>query len=264
MSPRDVLDSLVRGAPEDIAHVTLPEGLNMKEVFARMDSAAVASAEDLEELARDPEYLRSLNIAADTLEGYLFPDTYRFKVPTPAKAVLSTLVAQHRRVWDRIRTEHAAGVTSLNGDLGWTDHEILILASIVVKEAVVDEERARIAQVFINRLVSKAFRPKLLQTDPSVRYGCIVPPERSAPCQAWDPTQRLRRAQLDDAANLYNTYQHEGLPPGPIGNPGAKSLRATVAPDGSPYLFFVSKNDGTHVFASSAAEHQRNVSKYQR
>ena len=101
-----------------------------------------------------------------------------------------------------------------------------------------------------------------MQTDPTIIYGCTVAMPRSPACQKWDG--RIRRIQLDDKENLYSTYAHEGLPPGPISNPGRAALEAVMAPDKSPYLYFVSRNDGTHVFAKTVAEHEANVVKYQR
>jgi UPF0755 protein len=174
------------------------------------------------------------------------------------------MIQQHRVVWDRIRRKKAKALKKLQKKLGWSDRDVLIMASIVEKEAVVGSERPRIAQVFINRLVSPSFKPHRLDTDPTIRYGCMVPLEKSRACQKWDPSKRLRRAQLDDKDNPYNTYQHEGLPPGPICSPGAASLAATVEPDGSNYFYFVSKNDGTHAFSRTRKEHERMVDKYQR
>jgi UPF0755 protein len=148
------------------------------------------------------------------------------------------------------------------------------MASIVEKEAVDPAERPRIAQVFVNRLSSPTFSPKRLETDPTIRYGCLVPEKKSPPCVAWielctrqgkpPGCERLRRPQLDDKDNPYNTYAHDGLPPGPIANPGRASIEATLSPDGSDYLFFVatSKGSRTHAFARTLAEHQRNVAKY--
>jgi len=264
LTPQEVLDALVSGAVEKGVAVTFPEGLHMLEVFQRLEAAGVVSASELTSLARDPDFLASREIPANTLEGYLFPETYRFKVPTTAEVVLDTMLRQHRLVWERLRSRHEKRLADLKKAMGWTDHQVLIMASIVEKEAVRDSERPTIAQVFLNRLLSKSFRPKLLQTDPTIRYGCTVPVVRSAACQAWDPTKRLRRAQLDDAKNPYNTYQHEGMPPGPIANPGELSLEAVLTPDGSSYFYFVAQNDGSHAFARTIREHQRNVHKYQR
>jgi UPF0755 protein len=116
--------------------------------------------------------------------------------------------------------------------------------------------------VFLNRLRFASFKPKLLQTDPTIIYGCTVAMPRSAACQRWDG--RIRRIHLDDKDNPYNTYTHEGLPPGPISNPGRAALEAVMAPDKSGFLYFVSKNDGSHVFARSVADHEANVVKFQR
>lgn len=264
LTPREVLDKLLEGVEDVTVAVTIPEGLNMLEVFALFEAAKITPAAELEALARDPEYLSKHGIGGDTVEGYLFPETYRFRVPSPAKKVLDTMIKQQRVVWDRVRRKHSKSVKRLRKKLDWTDRDILIMASIVEKEAVVAEERSRIAQVFMNRLTSPSFTPHRLDTDPTIRYGCTVPLVKSPACQKWDPTQRLRRAQLDDKDNPYNTYQHEGLPPGPICSPGEASLAATVSPDRSHYFYFVSKNDGTHAFARTRKEHERNVDKYQR
>ncbi len=270
MTPKAVLEELLAGVPDVTVSVTIPEGLHILEVFAILADKAgdgskkIADAGELDALCRDPEYLAEHGIDAPTCEGYLFPDTYRFRVPTSPRAVLDKLIARHRVVWDQVRRANPEGVDRIRDKLGWTDHQILILASIVEKEAVVDKERPTIAQVFINRLTSPRFNPKRLETDPTIRYGCTVPRQKSKACQDWDVTDRLYRKQLDDTDNPYNTYQHEGLPPGPIGNPGRRSLEAAVAPDKSRYLFFVSRNDGTHVFSKTYAEHTRWVNKYQR
>jgi UPF0755 protein len=264
MTPREVLDELLEGVKDVTVKVTIPEGLHMLEVFALIENAGVARASELEVLGRDPEFLATHGIDGATVEGYLFPETYYFRVPTPPNKVLDTMVKQFQTVWARVRRTHSKQIKKLRNKLDWTDRDILIMASIVEKEAVVDSERPRIAQVFINRLISPSFKPHKLDTDPTIRYGCTVPVDKSAGCRKWDPTQRLRRAQLDDKDNPYNTYQHEGLPPGPICSPGRAALEATVDPDGSKYFYFVSQNDGTHVFARSREEHERNVDKYQR
>jgi UPF0755 protein len=264
MTPEKVLDTLLEGVVEVNVSITIPEGLHMLEIFALFDEKGIADAPDLEALARDPEFLEQVGIEGENVDGYLFPETYRFRVPTAPRAVLERMIRQHRTVWGKIRRDNKKQIARLKKKLGWSDRDIVIMASIVEKEAVVDSERPRIAQVFINRLTSPSFKPHKLDTDPTIRYGCMVPLEKSPGCKIWDPTQRLRRAQLDDKDNPYNTYQHEGLPPGPICNPGRRSLEATVDPDGSKYFFFVSRNDGTHVFARTRAEHERNVDQFQR
>ncbi|HET6611691.1 MAG TPA: endolytic transglycosylase MltG [Kofleriaceae bacterium] len=264
MTPKAVIDALLAGVPAKTVSVTIPEGLNMLEVFAIYDKAGVATAESLLELARDPEFLARHGISGSSVDGYLFPETYRVRVPSSPETVLDTMIKEHRIVWDDVRRKHHESLAKLRKKLGWTDRQFLILASIVEKEAAVDSERPRIAQVFVNRLLDASFSPKLLETDPTIRYGCMVPITKSAACQAWTKTDRLHTAQLHDADNPYNTYEHEGLPPGPICNPGREALAAAADPDGSRYFFFVGRNDGTHVFSRTVAEHNRAVDKYQR
>lgn len=264
MTPKEVLDTLVEGVKDVTVRVTIPEGLHMLEVFALVEKAKVAKASELEVLARDKEFLGKYSIDGDTVDGYLFPDTYFFTVPTEPAKILDTMIKQHQTVWDSVRRRNSRGIDRLRRKLDWSDRDILTMASIVEKEAVVNEERPRIAQVFINRLIDPSFSPHKLDTDPTIRYGCMVPVDKSAACREWDPSKRLRTAQLRDRDNPYNTYEHEGLPPGPICNPGRASMEATVNPDGSNYFYFVSRNNGTHVFSKTRKEHERAVDKYQR
>ena len=172
------------------------------------------------------------------------------------------MVRRHRQVYEELRNAHAKGVQDLKKTLGFDDAQIVTLASIVEKETGQPQERPRIAQVFINRLRFPTFVPKLLQTDPTIIYGCTVATPRSAACQKWDG--RIHRIQLDDHENPYNTYTHEGLPPGPISNPGRAALEAVLAPDKTPFLYFVARNDGTHQFSRTVAEHNAAVVKFQR
>jgi len=264
MTPREVLDRLVKGVEERTVAVTLPEGKHMLEFFALLDKAGVAKADELEVMARDPEFLRKHAIAGESVEGFLFPDTYQFVVPTPPAKVLERLINAHRAVWNQLARDHRRSLGKLKDQLRWSDRDVLILASIVEKEAVDPAERPRIAQVFVNRMTSKSFKPKRLETDPTIRYGCMVPVRKSAACQSWDPGDRLHRAQLDDKDNPYNTYQHEGLPPGPIANPGKASLAAAMDPDGSGFFYFVAKDARSHVFSRTYEEHRRAVDRYQR
>jgi UPF0755 protein len=264
MTPEEVLAKLIEGVKEKTTSVLLPEGKNMLEYFEFIEKAGIASATELEALARDADFLSEHGISAETVEGYLFPDTYRFKVPTEPRKVLSTLIGRHKAVWAEIRRKHSDGFEKVKKHLKWTEHDFLIMASIVEKEAVAPSEQPTIAQVFMNRLSSPKFVPHRLDTDPTIRYGCMVPKQKSTACREWDKSDRLHRKQLNDVDNPYNTYQHEGLPPGPISNPGRGALEAVVNPDGSQYFFFVSRNDGTHVFSRTRAEHERAVDKYQR
>ncbi|MBC7978259.1 MAG: endolytic transglycosylase MltG [Myxococcales bacterium] len=262
LAPSQVLATLIAGIKEVAIKVTLPEGKHMLEFFELLEAAKVAKAVDLEALARDKELLGRHGITGDTVEGYLFPDTYQFRVNEKPAAVLQRLITRHQEVWNEVLAKHPKDAAKLKDKLGWSDREILTMASIVEKEAVDPAERPRIAQVFINRLSSPTFTPKRLETDPTIRYGCMVPVQKSPACQQWNKADRLRRAQLDDKVNPYNTYQHEGLPPGPIANPGKGSLEAVLAPDGSEFYFFVAKDARTHAFARTFEDHKRNVDRY--
>jgi UPF0755 protein len=262
VTPKQILDLLVKGAADELVAVTIPEGRNLVEVAEILDGAGIAAKAELIERATDATFVTSLGLPGPTLEGYLFPDTYRLRPHTPAGRALIPLVRRHRQVYEELRAANASGVADLKKTLGFDDHKIVVLAAIVEKETGQPQERPRIAQVFINRLRLPAFTPRLLQTDPTIIYGCTVAQPRSAACLKWDG--RIRRIQLDDRDNPYNTYTHEGLPPGPITNPGRAALEAVMKPDHTPYLYFVSRNDGTHVFARTVAEHNANVVKYQR
>ena len=262
LTPTQVLAILVAGVKEVATKVTLPEGKHMLEYFALLEAGRVAKAKELEALARDREFLGRRGITGDTVEGYLFPDTYEFRINEKPSVVLQRLITRHQEVWNELVAKHARDVTRLKDKLGWSDRDLLTLASIVEKEAVDPAERPRIAQVFINRLTSASFQPKRLDTDPTIRYGCMVPVQKSPPCQQWDKRDRLHRAQLDDKANPYNTYQHDGLPPGPISNPGKGSIEAVLTPDGSEYYYFVAKDARNHAFARTVEDHKRNVERY--
>jgi UPF0755 protein len=262
LTPAQVLAILVAGVKEVATKVTLPEGKNMLEFFDLLAQAKVAKAAELEALARDKEFLGRHGITGDTIEGYLFPDTYEFRVNEKPAVVLQRLITRHQEVWNELLAKHPREAAKVKDKLGWGDRELLTLASIVEKEAVDPAERPRIAQVFINRLSSPSFQPKRLETDPTIRYGCMVPVQKSPGCQQWDKRDRLHRAQLDDKANPYNTYQHEGLPPGPIANPGKGSIEAVLAPDGSEFYYFVARDQRNHAFARTLDEHKRNVDRY--
>ena len=262
ITPRDLLDILVHGVPAPTIKVTIPEGKNMLEVAKILAEARIAPREKLVEKMRDRRFLHRVGISGDTIEGYLFPDTYKLKTFTPAAEVLEKLVRRHHAVYHALHAKHKGGLAWLRKKLRWGQPEIVTLASIVEKETGQPQERPRIAGVFLNRLTLPGFHSRRLQTDPTIIYGCTVPLERSAACKKLKG--RIRRIQLDDPDNPYNTYQHAGLPPGPIANPGRAALEAVLAPERTRYLYFVSKNDGTHHFSRTEAEHEQAVDRYQR
>ncbi|HVV17752.1 MAG TPA: endolytic transglycosylase MltG [Polyangia bacterium] len=263
-SPRQILEVLVKGAADELVAVVIPPGKNLVDVAEILDAAGITPRAAVLMKASDPAFAAELGLPGATLEGYLFPDTYKLRPHTPAARALIPMVRRHRQVFAELKATHAASVAELKKTLGFDDAKIVTLASIVEKETGRGEERPRIAQVFINRLRFPTFSPKLLQTDPTIIYGCTVATPRSAACLKWDG--RIRRIQLDDRDNPYNTYTHEGLPPGPISNPGRAALEAVMAPDRTPFLYFVAKADGTgsHYFSKTVAEHNAAVVKYQR
>lgn len=261
-TPKKLLEMLVHGAADELVPVVIPEGKNLAEIADILDAAGITPRAEFIAQATDPSFVAKLEIPGASLEGYLFPDTYKLRPRTPASRAIVPMVRRHRQVFQELRAHHEKGVQDLEKTLTFDDHKMVVLASIVEKETGQSHERPRIAQVFINRLRLPSFRPRLLQTDPTIIYGCAVARVPSAACSRWDG--RIRRVQLEDRDNPYNTYTHEGLPPGPISNPGRAALEAVMAPDGSGFLYFVSRNDGTHVFSKTIAEHEAAVVKFQR
>ncbi len=262
MSPREVLDKLVEGVPVEEVSVTIPEGKNLEQVAALLEEAGVTGKLDAQKAARDAQLVRALGVPGDSLEGYLFPDTYRFRPGSSAAKVLTQMVKHGQAIYAELKTKHKLGFAMLEKQYKFGDREVVLMASLVEKETAQPAERPRIAGVFLNRLRLPTFVPHLLQTDPTIVYGCTVPPKKSAACKKFEG--RIRRIHLEDKENPYNTYTHEGLPPGPISNPGRAALEAVLEPDSTPYLYFVSKNDGTHQFSKTRAEHEAAVNKYQK
>ena len=270
LTPEEVMQTLSfpPAVPlEEVKDVTfiLREGKNLLDLAAALVKAKLAaSPEEVLAAARDPEVIARLGLPKGTpsLEGYLFPDTYRVRPGTPLEKVFTKMIDRFHTVYEEEALKHKASLDKVKLEFGWTDHEVVLMASLVEKETAAPDERPRIAAVFMNRLRDPAFKPKLLQTDPTIVYGCVALPVKSKACEKFE--DRIRRAQLDDPDNPYNTYTHEGMPPGPIANAGRLALAAVMAPEGSGYLYFVSKNDGTHVFSKTRAEHEAAVDKYQR
>ena len=243
MTPVEILAKLTSGEVKTYA-VTFPEGLNVGEIAQRLEQAQIAPRDALVKAALSPELARSLGVPADSLEGYLYPETYRFRRGTPAESVLRGMVEQF---FARFSAQDRAKLEAS----GMTLHQVVTLASIVEKETGVAEERPLIAAVFRNRL-QKRMR---LQSDPTVIYGMV----RAR--GSFDGNLRKVDLQTDTP---YNTYTRGGLPPGPIASVSLDSLRAVLAPAAARYLYFVSRNDGTHHFSNTLEEHANAVRKYQR
>ena len=242
LSLAQVVDKLVRG--DVVRHeVTFPEGKDLAEAAA-IAAAKGIPADEFLAAARDPAPIRDLDPKAADLEGYLFPDTY--DVPRGDKAAAQLVARMVGRFRDVIGPE-LPKIVARGGNV----REVVTLASIVELETARPEERARIAAVFQNRLAKRM----PFQTDPTVIYALKQK-------GTWDGNIRKRDLSLDSP---FNTYRFAGLPPGPIASPGRESLRAVLAPTpGIEDLYFVSRNDGSHQFSRTLAEHNRAVDQYQK
>ncbi|MCD6497183.1 MAG: endolytic transglycosylase MltG [Deltaproteobacteria bacterium] len=262
MTASQLLAALMAGPVVRLVKVTIPEGKNILDVAHILAGAGFGSYEELARLVRDRHFAHRLGVPGDTLEGYLFPDTYKFREHASAKEVLAFMVRRHRKIMRQLEKQYPNGVIRLRHSLRFTDREIVIMASIVEKETANPAERPVIASVYLNRLLFASFRPKRLEADPTIVYGCTVPLHKSAACQKFEG--KIRYIHLRDPDNSYNTYQHEGLPPGPICNPGRAALAAVLHHARTKYLFFVSKNNGSHYFSATRQEHERAVWLYQK
>jgi len=238
VTPSLVLDTLVRG--KVVLHkVTIPEGANLEDVARIVAKTGLADADEILELAHDKHVMRSLDVLeATSLEGYLFPETYLFRRSDRPRDVLRRMVLEF---WRRFSPDRQAKAR----EMGFTVHQAVTLASMVEKEAMIDAERPIIAGVFLNRLR----RQMPLQSDPTAVYDLK------------DFSGPILRSHLE-RESPYNTYIHKGLPPGPICNPGEKSLRAVLDPKKVPYLYFVSNNDGSHTFSATYDEHLQAVARF--
>ncbi|HEC97763.1 MAG TPA: endolytic transglycosylase MltG [Nitrospirae bacterium] len=237
VSPLNVINALISGRVAEF-DVTIPEGYNIRQIASTLDAAGIITEEQFFRLAYNRKFLDSMNIDAPSIEGYIFPDTYSFPRGMPPEDVLKTLVSEMRKHFTR-------GMKKRAEKLGLSEREVLTLASIIEKEARVDDERPLISAVFHNRLK----RGMPLQSDPTTIYGFKSP-------SGVITIKDLKRE------SPYNTYVIRGLPPGPIASPGLKSIMAALYPADVPYLFFVSDNNGRHRFSTTEAEHRKAVMLY--
>lgn len=218
--------------------VVFPEGGSVAELAELLDQRGLAVAEDVQRVARDPAVLRALGIDAPSLEGYVFPDTYQVVRGAPPEELLA-------RMAQRVRAKVTPELLDRASARGLTRHQLLTLASIIEREAVVRDEMPLISAVFWNRLQ----RDMPLQADPTVQYA--VGNDRRA----------LTRADLE-VNSPYNTYRRTGLPPGPIASPGLAAIEAALRPAPVTYLYFVSIDDRRHFFSTTIAEHNAAVHRY--
>ena len=219
---------------------TVPEGLTVSAIAELWETTGYGTAEAFQEAAELECLLEQFGLQDKSVEGYLFPNTYKFAKGTTAEQAVEMMLKEFKRRWTETFDENAR-------NLGLTQHEVVTLASVIEKEAQVKSERPRIAGVFHNRL-KKKWR---LQADPTVLYAF------------GNPKRRLTKTDLR-VDSPYNTYKHRGLPPGPIANPGIDSIIAALRPEKTDYFYFVAIGEGKHHFSKTLSEHNRMIRKIRR
>jgi UPF0755 protein len=252
-SPRQLVARLERRPGGGSMRVTFPEGWNRFDMAKRLQDKEVCGLREFLDATTDADLLKELAIAGDSAEGFLFPATYDLAFDSDPRDVVRRMKHEFDRRWDLLSRARSASLNDVMTSTGFSIRDVVTLASIVEKEAAVDEERPLIASVFLNRLRDPAFHPKRLESDPTAAYGCIVAPESAPTCLtfAGKPTAAIEH----DPDNPYSTYTHEGLPPGPIANPGARALEAAMSPAVTRYFYFVAKGDGHSTFSETYDAH---------
>lgn len=256
LSARELAQRLERLPGRPKVRVTFPEGWNHLQMAERLEQREVVEAEAFKAAVWSPAVLEPLGISGPSAEGYLFPATYEFFVDSAPEQVVRLLVEESKKRIGKLVAERPNAFDDLQQRLGFGVFEILTLASIVEKEAQDADERPLVASVFYNRLTDPTFKPaRMLQSDPTAAYGCLIAPESAPSCA--DYQGRVTPAMVRDPANLYNTYKHPGLPPGPISNPGEPSIVAVLEPAKTDYLYFVTRGGGRHAFTRTFTEHRQ-------
>jgi UPF0755 protein len=239
MTPAAVIDKLIHGEIKVYA-VTIPEDFSVKEVAARLSEYKLIDEKIFFKLTKDKEFLSSVGIKADSVEGYLFPDTYFLDRSMSTRQIMKIMVSEF---WKKVNPE----MLKRAREMGFNIHQFITLASIIGKESGNGAEKPFISAVFHNRLKRKM----PLQSDPTAVYDLN------------DFDGAVLRSHLK-RKSPYNTYVIRGLPPGPIANPGLDSLEAALHPAPVNYLYFVSKGDGSHFFSSSLEMHNNAINLYRR
>jgi UPF0755 protein len=242
MRPVEVVRKIAQG-DVFLQPITFPEGLTIREMAALFEKSGLGEASEFIRAAANKDRIAHLDAGASDLEGYLFPATYTLPRRATAERLIELMVAGFEQAFDETLRTEAAG-------RGLDVRQAVTLASLVEKETAKAEERPLVAAVYANRLRIGMG----LQCDPTVIYALQ---------RAGRFTGNLRREDLL-FDSPYNTYRYAGLPPGPIASPGRAALEAAVRPADVPYIYFVSRNDGSHAFAATLAEHNANVEKWQR
>lgn len=240
-SPVEVFEKIRRG---DIffEELTIPEGSNRFDIANLLKQSDTVKPEDFLTASRDPKAIHEIDPLAPTLEGYLFPSTYRLTRKTSARQLCNLMVAEFRRQW----------ATAVGNKTSEDAHRVVTLASLVEKETGVPAERPLVAAVFTNRLRTDM----ALQCDPTVVYAALLQDRYRGTIYKSDLA----------SGNPYNTYTHSGLPPGPIANPGLTSLRAALQPAETNFVYFVAKPNGhgSHQFSATLTEHLKAVDEFRK
>ena len=240
MSMWEVLDALRKGRIIEY-EVVIPEGYNLYQIgYVLAGTPLIPDPKQFINLAKNKKTAESLGINADTLEGYLFPDTYYFPKGTKDEGIARLMVEHYKDIFSGSYYDRAE-------ELGFTEHQIITLASIIEKEAKVPSERKLISAVYHNRLK----QGMKLQADPTAVYGT----------KAWVTTVTLNDLKR---RSPYNTYLHKGFHPGPIANPGQGAILAALYPDSVDYLFFVAQGDGSHFFSKDYTAHVKAIDRYRK
>jgi UPF0755 protein len=250
MTMREIAEALQHSQVREVA-VTIPEGWRAEQLAELLSANQVMDGSIFLAAARQgvaiDHPLLADRPAGVSLEGYLFPETYSL----PAQATPEDLI---RRMLDTMQSRLPIGWEAMASGQGLTFYQVLTVASIVEREAVVPEERPAIASVYLNRISQDMY----LQADPTVQYAMGYQPEAE---QWWKTPVTLE--EYENVNSPYNTYLYSGLPPGPICSPGIDSIMAVLQPEPTEYLFFLGRGDGSHVFAVTFEEHERNLQLYQ-
>ncbi|MBI2849337.1 MAG: endolytic transglycosylase MltG [Chloroflexi bacterium] len=252
MTMTEILAKLHGGQVSTI-RLTVPEGWRVEEIAAAVEKKAIFRRGEFMDAFRQASAnsdFGGMRPPQATLEGYLFPDTYKIRPSYEAMDLIAMMVRNFDVRFDETMRQEAA-------KRGLTIHQVVTLASIVEREAALPQERPIIASVFLNRLKKKM----KLEADPTVQYALVKDHQSIAGDGYWKKNLEISDLEV---SSPFNTYRNEGLPPGPISNPGLASLQAVLDPEETDYLYFVAKGDGSHVFAKTAEEHVQNVRRYMR
>jgi UPF0755 protein len=252
MTPVQIVDKISGENNFKGVRVTILEGAKISEMAQLFEKNGIVTAREFIKRTLNRKFLASVGINASSAEGFLFPDTYYFDLKSDAEDVIVRMYNNFKKKLNSLNPPDNINITN-----------VVILASIVQAEAQHPDEAAVIAGVYTNRLNRKLFPSGLLQADPTVAYGCdpVVKPH-AASCLTFKGV--LGSRQLQDEDNLYNTYRHSGLPPGPICSPGIVALKAAIWPEEVPYLYFVAYKKGRHKFSVTLSEHNKAVKLYRK